>query len=75
MAAIETTPVLQGGNGGQTLLVTQNYTYVSGIYQEQTEPVPQFSSAADNVHYSADEVTKAEQTYLQQQSPRFFRIL
>jgi hypothetical protein len=75
MPAIETTALSQGGNDAPTPLMTQNYTYVSGIYREQAEPAPQFSSATDNVHFSTDEVSKAEHAYLQQQSPRFFRIL
>ncbi len=71
MAKIETITFAQVGN--EMVRAPENYTQVSGIYTPQV--TPQFLNAPDNVQYPSTEILKAEQTYVQQEELRFFRML
>lgn len=71
MSKVETVTFSQPENG--SVQMPQNYTQVTGIYAP-VQMTPQFLNGTDNVHYSCEELAKAEQSYLQQQDVHFFRM-
>lgn len=70
MSKIETVNFSQVEDG--SVQMPQNYTQVTGIYTQQMKP--QFLNGTDNIHYSGEELAKAEQAYIQQQDIHFFRM-
>jgi hypothetical protein len=64
---------VQNENDAQLPQIPDNYTQVNGIYSE-SQIMPQFLNAMDNVQFPPIEVQRLEHSYIQRQDLRFFRM-
>ncbi|HKV25539.1 MAG TPA: hypothetical protein VJN93_13170 [Candidatus Acidoferrum sp.] len=73
MSKVETVTFVQMENAAQDPQTPENFTSINGIYGNVVEPL--FLNAKNNVTYSPVELARAEQSYFERESLRFFQAV